>query len=98
MTKIPLETISLFLLSYTSHFFATAFLYATYNNTKVIHSADPQSWQVVIIVFAHIAHPSVPSFQNLAKQNKFQVKTMFTTGETVGLAEWIIDDTCLVLH
>ena len=22
---------------------------------------------------------------------------MFTTGETVGLAEWIIDDTCLVL-
>ena len=21
---------------------------------------------------------------------------MFTTGETVGLAEWIIDDTCLV--
>ena len=23
---------------------------------------------------------------------------MFATGETVGLAEWIIDDTCLVLH
>ena len=22
---------------------------------------------------------------------------MFTTGETVGLAEWIIDDTCLVI-
>ena len=22
---------------------------------------------------------------------------MFATGETVGLAEWIIDDTCLVL-
>ena len=22
---------------------------------------------------------------------------MFTTGETVGLAEWIIDDTCLIL-
>ena len=43
--------------------------------------------------------PSVrPSdFQNLAKQNKFQSKTMFTTGETVGLAEWIIDDTCVVL-
>ena len=36
-------------------------------------------------------YPSVrPSFfhtfLNLAKQNKFQVKTMFTTGETVGLA------------
>ena len=22
---------------------------------------------------------------------------MFTTGETVGLVEWIIDDTCLVM-
>ena len=33
---------------------------------------------------------------NLAKQNKFKAKTMFNTGETVGLAEWIIDDTCLV--
>ena len=30
------------------------------------------------------------------KQNKFQAKTMFTTGETVGLAEWIIDDPCLL--
>ena len=26
-----------------------------------------------------------------------QQKTMFATGETVGLAEWIIDDTCLVI-
>ena len=33
---------------------------------------------------------SVHTFQNLAEQNKFQVKTMFTTGEIVGLAEWII--------
>ena len=38
----------------------------------------------------------MPNFQNLAKQNKFQVKTMFTIGQTVGLAEWIIDDTYLV--
>ena len=30
------------------------------------------------------------------KQNNFQAKTMFTTGESVGLAEWIIDDTCIV--
>ena len=45
----------------------------------------------------HTCYPSVPTFQNLAKQNKFQAKTMFTTGEIVGLAEWIIDDTCLVL-
>ena len=36
------------------------------------------------------------TFQNLAKQNK--VKKMFATGETVGLAEWIIGDTCRKLH
>ena len=29
---------------------------------------------------------------HLSKQNKIQVKTMFANGETVGLAEWIIDD------
>ena len=44
---------------------------------------------------------SVRTFQNLAKQNnKFQAKTMLTTGETVvGLAEWIMDDllSCYVL-
>ena len=49
----------------------------------LIHLADSQSWPVVIIVFTH------------AKifQNKLEVKIMFTTE---GLAEWIIDDTCLV--
>ena len=41
--------------------------------------------------------PSVPTFQNVAKQNK--ANTMFVTGETVGLAEWIIvDETCLVCN
>ena len=39
--------------------------------------------------------PSVPTFKNLAKQNK--VKTMIATGETVGLAEWIIDDKCRIV-
>ena len=57
----------------------------------------PQSWPVGIIVFTHVVRPSVrmsvPTFQNLAKQIK--AKTMFATGETVGLAEWIIDDPCL---
>ena len=33
----------------------------------------------------------------LFKQNKFQAKTMFATAETEGLAQWIIDDICLVL-
>ena len=38
--------------------------------------------------------PSVPTFQNLAKQNKFQVKILvIVTGGTVDLAEGIIDDT-----
>ena len=58
----------------------------------LIHSADPQS-------HSHI-HTCRPSewwyFQNLAKLNKFQVKVLITTGEIVGLAEMIIDDTFLV--
>ena len=70
--------------------------------TFLIHSADPQLRPVAIIVFIHVVRTSVrtsvrPHFQKLAKKNIFPVKkTMFTTGETVGLAEWIIDDTCLV--
>ena len=57
-----------------------------------------QSGPVVIIVFAHVVRPSVLTFQNLEKQSKFQVKTIFTTGETVNLVEWIIDDTFLVVY
>ena len=57
----------------------------------------------MLSVFAHVVRtsvhpyvrPYVPIFQNLAKQNK--AKTIFSTGETVGLVDWIIDDTCLVL-
>ena len=41
-------------------------------------------------------YPSVPTFQNLAKDNNFQVKIVITTGKTVGLAEWIVDDTCII--
>ena len=44
----------------------------------------------------HTCCLSVPTFQYLAKQNKCKVKTMFTTGEIVVPAEWIIDDTCLL--
>ena len=68
---------------------------------KLIHSANPKSQSVGIIVFAHVVRPSVrtrvhtsvrPHFSNLEKQ-------MFATGMTMGLAEWIIDDdTCLVNH
>ena len=64
---------------------------------KLIHEADPQSLLVVIIVSAHVVHPSVRPSPLFTKQNKFQANTMFATDETVGLAEWIIDDTCLVM-
>ena len=48
---------------------------------------------VVIIIFAHV-RTSVPTFQNMAKKNKRRMKVM--SGGIVGLAERIIDDTCLV--
>ena len=68
----------------------------------LIHSADTQSRRpVVIIVFTQSVGPPVrPHFSKSKKQNKFQVKTMFTTGETVDLAMWIIDDTlsCYILQ
>ena len=36
---------------------------------------------------------SIPIFQNLAKQNKIQARIVIATGGTVGVIEWIIDDT-----
>ena len=46
---------------------------------------------VVILVFAYVVRPSgrmsVPTFQNLAKQTKFQAKIMFATGVTMDLAD-----------
>ena len=66
-----------------------------------IRSADPQSRLVVIIIFAHVVRPFVrpsvrpsPLFKSSTTK---QQKIMVATGETVGLAEWIIDDTCLVI-
>ena len=55
----------------------------------------PTVTKVVIIVFTHVVRLSVctsdrPStFQNLAK-------IFHATCENVGLAEWIIDDSCFV--
>ena len=41
--------------------------------------------------------PSIrPHFSNLEKQLK-PLRTMFATGVTMGLAEWITEDTCLVV-
>ena len=56
----------------------------------MIHEADPQSRPVVIIVSTHVVRP------HFSKQNKFQVITMIAAVETMGLAKWNIDDTCLV--
>ena len=44
--------------------------------------------------YFHIPCPFVPIYPNLTKQNKFEVKIMIPTGETVGLTKEIID----VLH
>ena len=60
----------------------------------LIHSANPKSRQLGIIVFARTCPSVCPS--PLFKSSKKQQKTMFATGVTMGLAEWIIDDTCFV--
>ena len=59
----------------------------------LIHEADTQS------IFSHMSSVCPSSFflQNFAKQNKFQLRIVITSGWTVDLAEWIIY-TCLVLH
>ena len=54
----------------------------------LIHSANPHSRPVVIILSTHVVRPSVPTFQN---------KTSFTRKQCrlLGLAEWIIDENLL---
>ena len=48
-----------------------------------------QSRPVVITIFTQIVRPSVPKFQN---------QQASTAGRVCRLAEWIIDDSCLVLY
>ena len=59
---------------------------------RLIHSPNPKSRLVGIIFFS--VRPSVPTFQIL--QNKITENNVRYTDMTMGLAEWIIDDTCLV--
>ena len=47
----------------------------------------PQSRPVVITIFTQSVRPSVPKLQNQAT---------ITAGRDCGLAEWIIDDSCLL--
>ena len=42
--------------------------------------------------------PSVPTCENLAKQYNFQARIVVATGETTGLAEWIIDGTQILFY
>ena len=63
---------------------------------SLIHAANPNSRPVGIIVFAHVVRPSVRPSPLFKSRKTKQQKTMFATGVTMGLAYWIIDDTCLV--
>ena len=68
-----------------------------YNKTGGIN--DPQGRPTVTDGSDHCVCTCRPSVRlHFSKQNKFQAKTMFATGETVGLAEWIIVDTRLVYN
>ena len=51
----------------------------------------------MITIFNRNVCTSVQIFKNLAKRNKFQVRIVIAIGGTVGLAEGIIDDACLVV-
>ena len=54
---------------------------------------DPQGRPTVIDHCFCKCRPSFPTFQNKTNFNRKQCSLL---GETVDLAEWIIDDTCLV--
>ena len=47
-------------------------------------------------LFDPLGRPTVPTFQNIAKQNKPRIIIIITIGGTVGLAEGIIDEKCLI--
>ena len=63
----------------------------------LIHKADPQSRPVVITILTR-GVCTVPTFQNLSKQNNFQLKIVLATGGNVGLVEWIIDSIHVYIH
>ena len=73
-------------------------IFVTLPKFQLIHSADPQSRagsdHCFRTCFSPCVRTNVPSFKNIAKQS--WLEKMITTGGTVGPAEGIIDDTCLV--
>ena len=56
---------------------------------------DPQSRLVVITIFTRVVRTS-PLLKISQNKTVHQVKIVIATGGTVGLAEWIIDNTCLL--
>ena len=68
-------------------------------SSLLIHSADPQSQPVVIIIFTHVVRTCLRAYAKSSKTKNqiYQVRRMCITGESVGIAERIIDDTCLVM-
>ena len=62
------------------------------------HEADPQSRSIVIIVFSHVVHSYVrtsPLYKTKQISSENNVRYWRNCG---GLAEWIIDDTGLVIY
>ena len=79
----------LFLALYFHIFFTPAAL-------LLIHEAEPQSRPGVITISASGVCTSVrPNFSKSHKKH-FQIRRVTVSGKTVGLAEWIINVTCLV--
>ena len=74
-----------------------------FRSTRPTHSHD-QRWSLfshmssVLTIVCASVRLSVPTFQNIAKQNKLEVKIIIAAGVTVGLAEGITDDNYLVSH
>ena len=64
----------------------------SFASSLLIHSANPQSWPLVITFF-HTCRTSISTFPKLAKENNFQVKIVkIVTDGIVNQAEGIIDD------
>ena len=62
-----------------------------------LYSIDPRGRPTVMAGSDHWLFSHMLSVRpQFSKQNKYQLKVMFATGETVGLTEWITDDSCLV--
>ena len=73
-------------------------MYVRGSPTQLIHSADPKSGLVVIIVFMNVVRGYIRILKKITQsQNLFQLKVMIATGGTVDLAVKIIDDIWFVL-